>query len=538
MKRTAYFLIFLLFVCSQGFAISMFDDVPSSHWAYDTVRKLSDKGLMQGDGTGRFNGDRIISRYEMGQIVANVLSKVDYLKATGNCPATEELIALEELIVEFADELAFLCVKYDGMASRVADTKREVASLKKEVSGLKYRAENGNRSDNFSFFGDFRLKHTDAVKTEVGGDNVHTNAYFRLGFRAKSSENVEAVVRWTSYDYNYGLPGGAIAGANRVDNAYLTISDFLNTRGTFTAGRKYTSNGHYMVLNNYVDAVTYEKQAGKVKLGINTIFDRVENKDFHHIWNINASTECRNGEAYIGAYARTLPAATVAPIYTKQGMQIVEMGGRGTISDHSGLSYDLGVVYSSNERTNAGTKESISGIMKHLGLAWEGKSDLSGKVAYTAANHGFDGILSLDNETRYLGGPETPFEDIARFLNGMTGGVAGGRQKFYNTSDLKFQLALDPANTKHYFRVAYDKVKEIKDQVSNDFVGANIDNINAMGYNKLDMSLITLEYKYSFRPKTDFRVGYTRADKGKCLDSLNAKMSDENLLWTEIISAF
>lgn len=538
MKRTAYLMIFLLFVCSQGFGASMFDDLPASHWAYDTVTSLADKGLMQGDGSSKFNGSKLISRYEMAQIVANILSKVDYLKNSGSCPAGSELLELEALITEFADELAFLCVKYDGMATRVAETKSEVASLKKDVNSLKYRAENGNRGDNFSFFGDFRLRHTDEVKTQVGGDNVHTNAYFRLGFKAKSSENVEAVVRWTSYDYNYGLPSGAIASANRIDNAYLTIADFLKSSGTLTVGRKYTSNGHYMVLNNYVDAVSYEKQAGDVKLGINTIFDRAENKDFHHIWNINASVDYYNNELYLGMYTRTLPAATVAPIYTKQGMQIVEMGGRGTIAPHSGLSYDLGIVYSSHERKNAGKNESMSGIMKHLGLNWAGKSDLSGKVAYTAAGQGFDGILSLDNETRYLGGPETPFEDIARFLNGMTGGVAGGRQKFSNTSDLKLQLALDPADTKHYFRVAYDKVKEIKDQVSNDFFGPSLDNLNAMGYNKLDMSLITLEYKYSFRTKTDFRLGYTMADKSKCLDALNAAMSDENLLWTEIISTF
>ena len=57
------------------------------------------------------------------------------------------------------------------------------------------------------------------------------------------------------------------------------------------------------------------------------------------------------------------------------------------------------------------------------------------KIAYTDADDESDGIITFDNETRYLGGPETPLKTLRFSLGGMTGGVAGGNQKFYNTSD-------------------------------------------------------------------------------------------------------
>lgn len=530
----------LLFLCVAAAQSSQYyTDLPRSHWAYETVEKMSEKGFLTGTADKKFNGDSVVTRYGMAQIVANILSRAEYISNVEKQPLTQdELMAIEELVAEFADELTLMCVKYDGLRADLAEIKGDLSAAKKDLNRFKQIAGNDFRKDKLSFGGDFRLRHTDAVKTANAGDNVHANAYLRLKFNAQVDENTTAHVRWTAYDYNYGLPAGSLVSANRVDNAYLEFREALRGRGTLRLGRKYTSCGHYMVLHGYADAVTYETNNGDTDIVMNAIFDRAENRDFYQIWNLNVSKDFDKSSGYLGIYTRSLPNTSVVPIYTDRGMDIIEAGSRGTISKEKGLSYDLAIVYASNDRKNAGKEEKIAGYMKHAAINWAGKKDFGAKIAYTDADDEFDGILTIDNETRYLGGPETPFEDVAFFLGGMTGGVAGGKQKFYNTSDLKLQLDYAPNSSKHYFRVAFDKVKELKDNVSNDFAGVSVNNLNALGYNKLDMDISTFEYRYSLADNTKLRFGYTMADKGDCLDSTNSTVSDENLLWTEIISTF
>lgn len=59
-------------------AANPFSDVPAGHWAYDAVTKLASEGIIEGYGDGTFRGNRNITRYEMAQMVAKALSKIDY----------------------------------------------------------------------------------------------------------------------------------------------------------------------------------------------------------------------------------------------------------------------------------------------------------------------------------------------------------------------------------------------------------------------------------------------------------------------------
>ena len=50
-----------------------FSDVPAGHWAYQAVKTLAAKGINQGYGDGTFRGDRNITRYETATMLAKIL---------------------------------------------------------------------------------------------------------------------------------------------------------------------------------------------------------------------------------------------------------------------------------------------------------------------------------------------------------------------------------------------------------------------------------------------------------------------------------
>ncbi len=83
-------------------AANPFSDVPSTHWAYQSVAKLAAAGVIEGYGDGTYRGDRQITRYEMAQMIAKAMAK----NPTGASKAE-----LDRLAAEFRDELDALGVR-------------------------------------------------------------------------------------------------------------------------------------------------------------------------------------------------------------------------------------------------------------------------------------------------------------------------------------------------------------------------------------------------------------------------------------------
>ena len=61
MKRILSLFIAFLLLSSVTYA-NPFSDVPKSHWAYEAVNKLSEKGLISGYPDGSFKGEKIGGR--------------------------------------------------------------------------------------------------------------------------------------------------------------------------------------------------------------------------------------------------------------------------------------------------------------------------------------------------------------------------------------------------------------------------------------------------------------------------------------------
>ncbi|SHI98952.1 S-layer homology domain-containing protein [Anaerovibrio lipolyticus DSM 3074] len=98
-------------------AANPFADVPADHWAYDAVSELQAKGVVNGyavDNT--FRGNQNMTRYEMAQIVAKAMAKVE----SGDA-ATKAMV--DKLAAEFRDELANLGVRMDDLEARMDNVK-------------------------------------------------------------------------------------------------------------------------------------------------------------------------------------------------------------------------------------------------------------------------------------------------------------------------------------------------------------------------------------------------------------------------------
>ena len=121
-------------VTASAYAANPFSDVPAGHWAYDSVNKLAAAGIVDGYGDATFGGDRLMTRYEMAQIVAKAMAKG---------------ANVDRLAAEFADELDSLGVR--------------VAALEK-------------KSDNVKITGQIRAHYQSYDKGHSGAWDKTTNA--------------------------------------------------------------------------------------------------------------------------------------------------------------------------------------------------------------------------------------------------------------------------------------------------------------------------------------------------------------------------
>ena len=56
-------------ITASASAANPFSDVPAGHWAYASLAKLAAAGVVEGYPDSTFQGDKLMTRYEMAQIV-------------------------------------------------------------------------------------------------------------------------------------------------------------------------------------------------------------------------------------------------------------------------------------------------------------------------------------------------------------------------------------------------------------------------------------------------------------------------------------
>ena len=184
MKKTLLLAAVMALGVNAGvYAANPFSDIPAGHWAYDAVNKLASEGVIEGYPGGTYGGDRLMTRYEMAQIVAKAMAK------GANA---------DKLAAEFAGELDSLGVRVANLEKKsdnvritgqiryeYGDRNGDMQKTKGKVAQHRLRSRifvNGNINEDWSYTG--RFENNQSLKNSSGDDTVRLNQAYvngRLG---------------------------------------------------------------------------------------------------------------------------------------------------------------------------------------------------------------------------------------------------------------------------------------------------------------------------------------------------------------------
>ena len=187
-------------VTASAYAANPFSDVPAGHWAYDSINKLAAAGVIEGYGDATFGGDKLMTRYEMAQIVAKAMAKG---------------ANVDKLAAEFADEL-------DNLGVRVANLEKKADNVK--IAGqirASYQDNNAGKASKS------QLRTRLFVNGAVNEDWSYTARIQNIQDLAHSNSGEEDTkLNWAFVD---GKLGGMAVTAGRQDFKIHTGSVIDNT---------------------------------------------------------------------------------------------------------------------------------------------------------------------------------------------------------------------------------------------------------------------------------------------------------------------
>ena len=231
-------------VTASAYAANPFSDVPAGHWAYDSISKLAAAGVIEGYGDASFGGDKLMTRYEMAQIVAKAMAKG---------------ANVDKLAAEFADEL-------DNLGVRVANLEKKADNVK--IAG-NIRYEYGHRSGDMGKakgkVAKNRLRSRLYVSGQVNDDWSYTarlenNQEFNgAGKNNVGEEDTQLNQAWVN-----GKLGGLKVVAGKTD---LTLAN----------GNLYDNTAEYV-------GISYGKE-----IKLNAYWGQPVDYGYDEFWGINAS---------------------------------------------------------------------------------------------------------------------------------------------------------------------------------------------------------------------------------------------------------
>ena len=260
-------------VTASAYAANPFSDVPAGHWAYDSVAKLAAAGVVDGYADGAFDGDKLMTRYEMAQIVAKAMAK------GADC---------DKLAAEFADELDTLGVrvaKLEKKADNVNIAGQLRASYRMQDGGD--RAElrtrlwvNGQVNDDWSVTGMFQnTEKFNGDGNESGEEDVELKRVYTEG----KIGGVEVLAgRWNEFFWNANILD------QFVDGARFTYGDKVKVG--FMAGKMDPDGGAWSNVDGDLYAVNVATKVGVVDASVN--YFKADGIDTE--WSVDGEKEIYN----------------------------------------------------------------------------------------------------------------------------------------------------------------------------------------------------------------------------------------------------
>ena len=277
-----------LAICGSVYAANPFSDVPAGHWAYDSIAKLAAAGVVEGYGDDTFRGDRLMTRYEMAQIVAKAMAKG---------------ANVDKLAAEFADELDALGVRVAALEKKSDNVKitgearfhavnvRAKGALKEmdmngDNSGVRSRVWlNGRVNDDWQYVG--MLENFQNFSDNKGNeDTKFQRAYLdgRLGgLHVKAGRIHETLVDGNLYDA-------------RMDGIDVKYGDKIRVGAHFgkPSDEQAVANFVGYTRNWGLDAAADLGKNVELSAGYNR-FERSNFADKNAVWNVGLNTHFGGG---------------------------------------------------------------------------------------------------------------------------------------------------------------------------------------------------------------------------------------------------
>jgi hypothetical protein len=185
-----------------------FKDLPEGHWAYDAVTMLAQDGVIDGYGDGNFNGNKLMNRYEMAEIVSKAMAKYD-----GARP--QDKGAIKKLEKEFGAELKDMDVRLKGV-------EEDVKELKKGQSSFKWY---GDARMRFFQNKDNKMTHPNTYwGSAQNGKESQIEKRVRLGVYGEPAKNLVVDARLKYEDSSF-VHGGAQYSSTDPNNANFNTWD-------------------------------------------------------------------------------------------------------------------------------------------------------------------------------------------------------------------------------------------------------------------------------------------------------------------------
>ena len=247
-------------VTASAYAANPFSDVPAGHWAYDSINKLAAAGVIEGYGDATFGGDKLMTRYEMAQIVAKAMAKG---------------ANVDKLAAEFADELDNLGVRVANLEKKADNVKvtgelrYKYMSQDGDVNGSNHDTDlrsriwvNGQINDDWSYTG--MLENTQILSDNAGNEDTE--------FKRAYVEGKLGGMNVTAGRYNAFFANGNIYD-DQVDGVEVSYGDKVKVTGfagkatevdggNYAGGELASSFGALNVAAGYVNYKDLAKDAG------------------------------------------------------------------------------------------------------------------------------------------------------------------------------------------------------------------------------------------------------------------------------------
>lgn len=234
----------------------VYSDMPANHWAYAQIKALTDAGIIRGTGSGKFNGDEKISRYEAAVMVHNGVQHVMKVKGMGGSIDPEIMDTLNSLITELTDELQVAEVRIEENSDAIAQLRQHVHNMNRgfnmPVGGgrIKFMGQSMfsvvSGGDNSAYSNTWAANNAGVLPAGANireGQNEFLVDYFDLGIAAdidsKTSFHTRASV-YTGGNANAAAAGNGIA---FDDYMYFHVKNLWD-KWDMTMGRMYIPTGH------------------------------------------------------------------------------------------------------------------------------------------------------------------------------------------------------------------------------------------------------------------------------------------------------